>query len=133
MGRLQKGQRVTNSAIIATDQLPLESSLVEDSQLAEAVMDLVQQGGDVGQTLAVAEFAVTLDVAGHAVDDMGDGLAVVGIVRVVVDDGGGIDGAVGSQRIETLVPMDVTEFVSGKCGTFATLALTQKGRHQLHT
>lgn len=113
VGRLKKGQRVTNSAIIATDQLPLESSLVEDGELAETVVDLVQQGGDVGQTLAVAEFAVALNVAGHAVDDMGDGLAVVGVVGVVVDDGGGIDGTVGSQRIETLVPVDVADFVSG--------------------
>lgn len=49
---LEKSKRVTDGAIITTDQLPLESSLVEDGQLAEAVVDLVQQGGDVGQTLA---------------------------------------------------------------------------------
>lgn len=111
---LEKSKRVTNGAIITTDQLPLESSLVEDGQLAEAVVDLVQQGGDVGQTLAGAKFTVALNVAGHAVDDVGDGLAVVGIVGVVVHNGGSIDGAVSAERIKTLVPVDVAdENVSG--------------------
>lgn len=72
---------------------------------------MVQDGGDFGQTLAGAELRVALDIAGHAVDNVGHGLAGVGLVSVVVDDGGGVDLAV-SEREKALVPVDVTGEVS---------------------
>jgi hypothetical protein len=51
---------------------------------------------------------VALEVAGGTVDEVSHGLAGVGAVGVVVDDGASVDGAIGAEREETLVPVDVT-------------------------
>lgn len=68
----------------------------------------VEHGGDVQRGLAGVQRAVALDVAGHAVDDVSQGYAGVGVVRVVVDDRGRVDGAGARERPEALVPVDVT-------------------------
>lgn len=51
---------------------------------------------------------MALDVAGHAINDVGHGHAGVGIVSVVVGDRRRVNGAVPGKRPETLVPVDVT-------------------------
>lgn len=106
--RLQQSQRIANLAIIAADVLPLESSGVNDGQLAEAVVHVVKNGSDVLLALARAELAVALEVSGRAVDEVSHGLSGIGAVGVVVDDGGSVDGTVHAEREETLVPVDVT-------------------------
>lgn len=106
--RLQQRQRITNLAIIAADVLPLQGSGADDSQLAEAEVLVVEDGGDVLLALTGAELAVALDVAGGTVDEVSHGLAGVGAVGVVVDDGGSVDGTVGAEGEETLVPVDMT-------------------------
>lgn len=94
---LNQPERVTNRPIIATDVLPLQSSRVHNSHLAETILLGVEHSGDVGQSLAAAELAVAFDVASHAVDDVGHGLAGVGSVCIIVQHGGGVDGAVGTE------------------------------------
>jgi hypothetical protein len=39
---------------------------------------------------------------------MSHGHARIGLIGVVVDDGGCVDGAVGAERVKTLVPVNVT-------------------------
>lgn len=71
-------------------------------------MFLIKDGGDVKDTLARGQRAMRLDVASHTVDNMRHGDTRVGVVGVVVDDRASVDGLIGTQRIETLVPMDMT-------------------------
>ena len=51
---------------------------------------------------------MAFDVAGHPVDEVGHGNAGIGSVRGFVDDGGFVDRAIGAQRVEAFVPVDVT-------------------------
>lgn len=105
---LQQRQRIANLAIVAADVLPLESSGVNDGQLAEAVVHVVENGSDVLLALAGAELAVALEVSGGAVDEVSHGLSGIGAVGVVVDDRSSVDGTVHAEGEETLVPVDVT-------------------------
>lgn len=107
--RLQQHQRIANLAITAADVFPLESSGVKDGQLAEAVVLVVENGSDVLLALAGAELAVALNVSGRAVDEVSHGLSGIGVVGVVVDNGGSVDGTVHAEREETLVPVDVAK------------------------
>lgn len=90
------------------DEGPLKSGGVDNVELAESEVGEVQNIGDVQWALAGVQSAVAFDVSGHTVDDVGDGLAGVGVVGVVVDDRGKIDSAVGTKREETLIPVDVS-------------------------
>ena len=56
---------------------------------------------------------MAFDVAGHPVDNVGHGLARVGVEGVVVDNGGRVDGVV-TYRVETLIPVNVTDIRSQK-------------------
>lgn len=89
------------------DKLPRGDRGVLEGELAEAVVDHVEHGGDVEHLLRRREGRVALDVAGHAVDEVRHGDARVGGVGVVVDDCGGVDGAVGAERQQALVPVNV--------------------------
>ena len=71
-------------------------------------MLLIEDGGDVEDALAGGQRAMRLDVASHTVDDMRHGDTRVGIVGVVVDDGAGVDGLISPERVETLVPVNMT-------------------------
>ena len=70
-------------------------------------MFLIEDGGDVEDTLARGQRTMRLDVASHTVDYMRHGHTRVGVVGVVIDDGASVDSLVGTQRIETLVPVDM--------------------------
>lgn len=106
-GRLQQPKRIPNSTITTTNILPLQSCRVDNRHLAEPVFLRVQHGGHVRQRLSLAELAVALDIARHAVDDVGHGLAGVGAVGVVVHNGGVVDGAVLAEGVQALVPVNV--------------------------
>lgn len=106
VARLHQPKVITNRAIVTTDVLPLQSSGIDNRDLAETILARVQDGGDVAQTLTGAQLAVTLDVSGHAVDDMGHGCSSIGLVGVVVDDRGSVDLVVAKGE-EALVPVDV--------------------------
>jgi hypothetical protein len=47
---------------------------------------LVQHSRDVRDLFALVQGGVALNVASHAVDEMGDGFAGVGVVGMVVDN-----------------------------------------------
>lgn len=106
--RLNQPERVARRAIVTANVLPLQRSGVHHGHLAESVLLRVQNSSDVGQALAAAELAVTLDVACHTVDDVGHGRAGVGVVGVLVHDRGRVDGTVCAERVQALVPVDVT-------------------------
>jgi hypothetical protein len=71
---------------------------------------LIEDSGDVKGTLASIQGAVTFDVAGCSVDEMGHGDARVGVVCIVVNDGRCVDGAVCAEREKTLIPV----YMAGK-------------------
>jgi hypothetical protein len=79
-----------------------------NSQLAEAVVRLVQDAGNVQRRRARGKGAVTLNVASHTIDDVSHGLAGVGVKGVVVDNRALVDGAVGAKGEGSLIPMNVT-------------------------
>lgn len=105
---LDQRQFITNRTIITTDKLPLDRLLVDYTELAEAKVLRVKHRSDIGDLLAGAQRAVRLDVACHAVDQVRHRRAWVGAVGVCVDDRGLVDGAVGAERVETLVPVNVS-------------------------
>ena len=70
-------------------------------------MRLVKDAGNVERLLGLGELGVALDVAGHTVDDVRDGLAFVCVKGVVVDNGGLIDGAVAAEGKRAFIPVDV--------------------------
>ena len=111
-GALEQRELVADRTILSTDKLPLEGSRVEDSELAEPVVRCVEENGDV-QNRVTVELAVAFNVASHTVDDVGHRLARIGVKGVVVDDGRRVDGVV-AHRVETLIPVDVTEIGSKK-------------------
>lgn len=118
---LDQSELITESTSITLDELPGGLVRVVEGELAESVIFLVQHGGDVEDLLAGVQDAVALQVAGHAVDDVSQGLAGSAVVGVVVDDALGDDGAVGAERLETLVPVDV----AGEVGV--NVVLEQEG------
>ena len=69
----------------------------------------VQHGRDVERRLAWVQDGVGLDVAGRSVNNMRHGFAGIRVERVVVDDGTGVDSLVGTEREESLIPVDVPE------------------------
>lgn len=75
---------------------------------------------------------MTFDIARHAIDDMGQGFAGVGQVGVIVYNGGCINCAVGLQRPQALVPMDMTRNIRKRSTTQEGI-LTQKDRHRHRT
>lgn len=91
---LKQHKLITNRSIISSHKRPLERSSIEDSELAESVMRLVENSGNVRDSLICRQRAVGFDVASHAVDDVRHGDAGIGIVGVVVKDGGFVYGAV---------------------------------------
>ena len=105
---LQQSELISDASIISTDKRVGKSGRVNDVDLAESIVFLVKDTGDVQLRRAVKN-AVAFDVAGHTVDDVGHRHAGVGEVGVVVDDGGHVDGAVRTEREETLVPVNVTK------------------------
>lgn len=111
---LQQSKSVADGTI-PLNKLPLERGGVEDGQAAETVVRLVEDVCDV-ERLVGREGRVRLDVAGHAVDDVRHGLARVGLVGVVVDDRGLVDGAVGAEGPETFVPVDMASSKELVCG-----------------
>lgn len=68
----------------------------------------VENRGDVKRRLVCGQGAVTLDVTGHSVDDVGHRHSGVGVVRVVVNDRRAVNAAGAGHGPETLIPMDVT-------------------------
>nr|POE86430.1 hypothetical protein CFP56_46614 [Quercus suber] len=104
---LEQRQLVADALPVAAHKLPGQARGVVHGQLAEAVVLLVEDGGEVERLLAGGQGGVGFDVAGHAVDDVRHGRARVGAVGGVVDDRRRVDGAVGAERPEPLVPVDV--------------------------
>jgi hypothetical protein len=90
------------------DELPRESRAVVDGELAESVVDLVENCGEVEDRLVFVERAMWLKVAGCAIDEMRHWDAGVGKVGVIVDDGGFVNCAVYAEGEESLVPVDVS-------------------------
>lgn len=105
--RLKQPQRISNLAIAAADILPLQSSGVRNSQLAETVLLGVQHGSDVSEALARTELRVTLNITSHTVDNVSDRLPGVGTVCILVEDRAAVEGAVTAHGPHTLVPVDV--------------------------
>ncbi len=89
----------------------------------------VQDGRDVERGLAWVQNGVRLDVAGHTIDDMRHGLAGIRVESVVVDDGSGVDGLVGTEREQPLVPMDMAEMWVSKLVYYVRLLLTYPDRY----
>jgi hypothetical protein len=79
------------------------------------------------------ELTVTLDVACHAVDEVGHGDASISVVSVSVDNRGIVNDAAGGERPHALIPMDMTrEGVSIWISKVNFCKLTQQGMHQHH-
>lgn len=96
---LQQPQMVANRAIGTAHKFPLKSGLVEYSHLAETVVHGIKNSSDVLNALTITQSAVTFDVTGHTVDDVGHGCAGVCVVGIVVNNGGLVDGAVRSEWV----------------------------------
>lgn len=129
---LTQGQIVTNRPITA-DKLPLNLLLTQHSKLTDTKVRGVQQSSDILEALALAELTVALNVTSHSVDDVGDGFARVGAVGVIVDNRRRIDGAVGAEGIQALVPVDVTASVSICVPGEGNMHHTQRDKHQHRT
>lgn len=98
---------ISNRTVITTDKLPCECLGVLDGEFAETKVCRIQKCGEIGETLSRAEFAVALNVTSHAVDQMGHGMALVGVVGIVVDDRGAVNGTVGTKWDKAFVPVDM--------------------------
>lgn len=77
----------------------------------------IKHGRNVCDALTLAEGAVAFNVAGHSVDDVGDGFTGVRVVDVVVEHGVMVDGTVRSKGVETFVPVDMTDRHTVRRGT----------------
>lgn len=108
---LDEGEVITAGAVRALDKVPGQDSLVDDVELGETVVGPVENGRDVENVRARGEGGVRFNVTGHTVDDVSHGLARVGPVGVVVDDGAHVDGTVVANGEDTLVPVDVAREV----------------------
>ncbi len=53
---------------------------------------------------------MALDVSSHTINDMSHGYTRVGVISIVVQDRGRVNGAAASKWPETLVPMNVANF-----------------------
>jgi hypothetical protein len=107
VARLEQQKFISDRSIISKNKLKLEGGSAEDGELIQSVMFRIKDSGDVQNT--PAQFAVAFNVSSHAVDDVRHRHAFVGIVGVVVDNGGCIDGAVHCEREHTLVPVNMTK------------------------
>lgn len=72
----------------------------------------VKDGSNVQRTLASVQRAMTLDIAGSTIDDMCHGLAWVGVVGIVVDNGGRVYFPTACEGPEAFIPMNVSRRVS---------------------
>ncbi len=57
---------------------------------------------------------MALDISGHAINDVSHGYTRVGVIRIVVEDRGRVNGAIASKWPETLVPMNVAKLCQKK-------------------
>lgn len=62
---LQQRQLISDNPAITPHKLPLEFLSTDDAQLAEAIVLVVEDRGDIGDAFSVVQRAVTLDVSGH--------------------------------------------------------------------
>jgi hypothetical protein len=134
---LQQVHVVTNRTIFPVHKLPAHGSLVVNGQLGETVVYLVKVRSNVLLLLTIGKSAVAFDIACHAIDEMGEGLAGVCVVCVVVNNGTVVDNTLLCEWEQTLVPVDVTSYTMSvkkkKKGLVKNEKLTLRCRGQLRT
>jgi hypothetical protein len=109
---LEQHKFISDRSILSKNKLKPESGSVEDGELIESVVFRIKDSGDIQNT--PAQFAVAFNVSSHAVDDVRHRYAFAGIVGVVVDDRGCVDGAIHREREHTLVPVNMTKMKKKK-------------------
>ena len=112
MARLEQDKFISDRSIISKNKLKPEGGSIEDGELIESVVFRIKDSGDVQNT--PAQFAVAFNVSSHAVDDVRHRHAFVGIVGVVVEDRGCVNGAIHREREQTLVPVNMTKMKKKK-------------------
>ena len=106
MALFDQRQFIPNTPIISPNKLPCEFRCALEVQLAESVVMEVKDCSN-REARVSFESAVALNIASHAVDDMGHRDTRIGMVRVLAHDRFVIDASGLGQRIEALIPMDV--------------------------
>jgi hypothetical protein len=89
----EENKFIANRSICSKDKLELDSRRVIDCQLVVSILRRIKDRGNV-QLGSAIQLAMTFDVSCHAVDDVRHGYTGVGLVRVAVDNGGFVDGAI---------------------------------------
>lgn len=84
---LQDGQLIPQTLAITSDERPSKGRRIMKGELAESVVLVVEDSGDVQKRLPFIQGAVTLYVAGHAINEVGHRLPFIGKVRVIVNNG----------------------------------------------
>jgi len=104
IGSLNEHQAVTDNTAVSVNVLKAQVSVVVEVELSVAIVDLVENSGDVESGVSRA---VTLNVTSSTVDDVSYSLSSVREVSVVVDNGRVVDGVV-TNREHSFVPMNVS-------------------------
>jgi len=104
IGSLDKHQAVTNNTAVSVNVLKAQVSVVVEVKLSVAVVDLVENSGDVESGVSRA---VAFNVSSSTVDDVSHSLSRVREVGVVVDNGRVVNGVV-TDREHSFVPMNVS-------------------------
>ena len=108
---LEQYKFISDRSILSKDKLKLEAFGI-DGELIESVIFRIKNSSDVQKFSA--QFAVAFNVSSHAVDDVRHRYAFVGIIGVIVDDGGCVNGAIRREREQTLVPVNVAKMKKKK-------------------
>lgn len=104
---LDQSHRISNTAIFAFDEAEAHGRLIDDTHLAKPVIHIIQHSRDISDRRPI-EGGVTLDITCHTVHEMHHRDSCVGVIGVVIDDGGSVDETVGTHREEALVPVNVS-------------------------
>lgn len=121
IGSLDEHQAVTNNTAVSVNVLKAQVGVVVEVELSVAVVDLVENSGDVESRVSRA---VAFNVSSSTVDDVSYCLSRVREVCVVVDNGRVVNGVV-TDREHSLIPMNVS-----RLGFNVSFNLDQYNYHQ---